>query len=147
MRLNCNVEITKMSKTIEHIGIVKQLRKGYADILIVQNSACSGCHAKSACTAADSAEKIIEIPYFADDLNIGQQVTIVGSKSMGWKAVGYAFILPFLILMTVLITVGELTGNELTAGLLALAVLLPYYLILYLLRNKMKSNFTFTLKK
>ncbi|MEG0948540.1 MAG: SoxR reducing system RseC family protein [Bacteroidales bacterium] len=136
-----------MSKTIEHIGIVKQLREGYADILIIQNSACSGCHAKSACTAADSAEKIIEVPYFDNDLRLNQQVTVVGSKTMGWKAVGYAFILPFLLLMIVLIIVVEQTGDELMAGLSALAVLIPYYLILYLLRNKMKSNFTFTLKK
>ena len=137
----------KMSKTIEHIGVVKQIRKGYADILIIQNSACSGCHAKSACTAADSAEKIIEVPYFSDDIQVGQQVTVVGSKTMGWKAVGYAFILPFLLLMTVLIGITEWGKSELIAGLAALAVLLPYYLILYLLRNKMKSNFSFTLKK
>lgn len=147
MRCICHVEITKMSKTIEHIGIVKQLREGYADILIIQNSACSGCHAKSACTAADSAEKIIEVPYFQNDLKIGQQVTVVGAKSMGWKAVGYAFVLPFILLMAMLIGVGEVTGDELKAGICALSVLLPYYLILYLLRNKMKSKFTFTLRK
>ncbi|MEG1587319.1 MAG: SoxR reducing system RseC family protein [Bacteroidales bacterium] len=115
-------------------------------MLIIQNSACSACHAKSACTASDSAEKIIEVPYFSNDLQIGQQVTVVGSKTMGWKAVWYAFILPFLLLMAVLTVITETTGNELWAGLLALAVLVPYYLILYILRNKMKSNFTFTLK-
>lgn len=139
--------MTKKSKTIEHIGVVKQLRKGYADILIVQKSACSGCHAKSACTAADQAEKIIEVPYFANDLSIGQEVSVVGSTSMGWQAVGYAFVIPFILLMTILISAQNITENELTAGLLALAILIPYYLILYLLRNKMKSNFTFTLKK
>lgn len=135
-----------MSKTIEHNGVVKTLRQGYADILIVQNSACSGCHAKSACTASDSAEKIIEVPYFSNDLQVGQKVTVIGSKTMGWKAVGYAFVLPFLLLMGMLIGVTTWGGDELTAGLSALGILIPYYLILYLFRNKMKNRFTFTLK-
>lgn len=135
-----------MSQTIEHTGVVQQLRPGYADILIVQKSACSGCHAKKACTAADQTEKIIEVPTNSKQLTIGQQVTIVGSQSMGWKAVWYAFLLPFLLLMTILIVISETTENELWAGLWALLVLIPYYLILYFLRDKMKQRFTFTIK-
>ena len=136
-----------MSKTIEHTGTVKAIRGGVADVLIVQSSACSGCHAKSACTAADMAEKIIEVPCDTSALRVGQRVTLVGATSMGWRAVGYAFVLPFLLLMAILIVVIELTGDEPLAGLLALATLIPYYLVLYLLRNKMKSNFVFRIKQ
>jgi sigma-E factor negative regulatory protein RseC len=135
-----------MNNTIEHSGTVKALRNGVAEVLIVQNSACSGCHAKSACTAADMAEKIIEVPCDTSALSVGQRVTLVGSTSMGWRAVGYAFVLPFLLLMAVLIALFETTGSEVEAGLAALAVLVPYYLVLYLLRNRMKGNFVFRIK-
>ena len=67
-----------MSKTIEHIGTVKQIHKEMVDVLIVQKSACSGCHLKSACTASDMSEKIIEVPVIDSKLNVGDEVVVVG---------------------------------------------------------------------
>ena len=136
----------KMTKLIEHRGSIIAILPHQVNVLIIQNSACSGCHAKSACTASDSAEKIIEIPTSNTAYEVGQQVTIVGSNSMGWKAVGYAFGLPFLLLMIILIATNHYTKNEVYAGLLALSALIPYYLVLYLLHERMKSRFTFTIK-
>ncbi len=134
-----------MSKTIEHIGTVKQIHKEMVDVLIVQKSACSGCHLKSACTASDMSEKIIEVPVIDSKLNVGDEVVVVGTSRMGWQAVGYAFFLPFIIMMvTLIISLEKL--NELTAGLIALGVLMPYYLTLYFFRDKLKKKFVFYIK-
>ncbi len=135
-----------MTNLIEHRGRIIAVLPHQVQVLIIQNSACSGCHAKSACTASDSAEKIIDIPTTHATYEVGQLVTIVGAKSMGWKAVGYAFGLPFVLLMTVLIATNHYTNDEVFAGLLGLSALIPYYIVLYLLRDRMKSRFTFSLK-
>ena len=136
-----------MNNNIEHKGIILNKYHNKVDVQIVQNSACSGCHAKAACTASDTAEKIIEITTFeADSYEIGQEVTVVGAKIMGWKAVGYAFVLPFFFMTIILIVSQDLFHNELYAGLSSLAILVPYYFVLYLFRDKMKSKFGFRLK-
>ena len=131
---------------IEHRGIVERIGTGTADILIIQMSACASCHAKNACSASDMAEKIIRVSYHGNSLKKGDEVIITGAKTMGWKAVAYAFILPFIALMTVLIIATETGLSELYAGLAALGALAPYYLILYLFREKLKNKFTFTIK-
>ena len=63
------------------------------------------------------------------------------------KAVALGYIYPFLLLMAVL--VGTLSAGvaELKAGLIALLSLIPYYMLLFLLRKRIDSNFTFSMKK
>lgn len=136
-----------MSKTIEHAGIVKEIKDGYAEVKIIQNSACSACHAKGACTAADKSEKTVSVKLNNININIGDSVIIEGTTSMGFKAVFYAFVMPFILLMTILITVYVITDNELYSALLSLLSLIPYYLLLNLFKNKMKNKFIFTLRK
>ncbi len=136
-----------MDNIIEHKGIILKKYSTKVDVQIIQNSACSGCHAKAACTASDSAEKIVEITTSeSNNYEVGQEVTIVGTKIMGWKAVGYAFVLPFFIMSIILVGSQNLFNNELYAGLLSLAALVPYYFVLYLFKDKMKSKFGFTIK-
>ncbi len=136
-----------MNNNIEHKGIILNKYPNKLDIQIIQNSACSGCHAKAACTASDTAEKIVEIAISdTGSYELGQEVTIVGAKIMGWKAVGYAFALPFLLMAIILVVSQNLFNNELYSGLISLAILVPYYFVLYLFRDKMKSKFGFTLK-
>ena len=135
-----------MSKQIEHKGTVKNIYNNRVDILIIQNSACSGCHAKKACSASDMAEKIIEVDYMCGDLKIGDEVIITAGSSMGWKAILYAFVLPFLILMATLVVSTVFLQDELFAGILSLIVLIPYYIVLFFFRDKMKEKFKFNIK-
>lgn len=136
-----------MSNYIEHPGIVQSVKNNVAAVKIIQNSACSACHARSACMASDQAEKIIDVPYSGITLNTGERVIITGVNAIGRRAVIFAFLLPFAVLFAVLLIIYAITGNDLMAGLSALASLLPYYLILYIFRNRMKKQLTFSLRK
>ena len=49
--------------------------------------------------------------------------------------------------MAVLIVLTLLEIGELKAGLFALLSIIPYYLVIYLFRNRMKRTFTFSIKK
>jgi sigma-E factor negative regulatory protein RseC len=73
-------------------------------------------------------------------------VTIRMKQSSGHIAVFLGYVMPLILLVAVLIILISLSVPELTAGLGALAVLIPYYFILYIFRNKISRKFIFTLK-
>ncbi len=136
----------EMSGEITHKGIIKKLSENKIIVGIINESACVSCHAKGACSASDMKDKEVEIRHFAGDYSIGQQVTIVGRKSQGFKALFFGYLLPFILLMTVLIIATSINISEGTSGLLAIGILVPYYLVLYFMRNRMSKSFEFEIK-
>ena len=93
----CNVEITNMSESINHNGIIEKIDGDTAYVRIIQQSACSGCHAQSMCAASESKVKIIEVPDNSGKFTVNENVLLCGRSSLGLQAVLLAFILPLLI--------------------------------------------------
>lgn len=136
-----------MTNIIKHRGIVESTDGTHIRVRIMQTSACSTCNAKGYCSSSDSKEKIVDIYHSASSYEIGEEVMIYGTTSMGMQAVLIAFVIPFVILISALFIMMPLTGsNELLSALTALLSLIPYYIVVYLFRNKLKKNFSFTLK-
>ena len=137
-----------MNNNIKHLGIVESIDGSHVRVKILQSSACSSCSAKSHCNVSETKEKIIDIhdKDSADCCSVGQQVMVCGTTSMGMKAVLLAFVLPFLILLFALFLSMELTNDEAASALVSLCTLIPYYIIIYLLRNKISRTFSFTLE-
>jgi len=106
-------------------------------------SACSSCHAKGACTAADMDEKIIDAHSNNPNLKVGDAVNIYGESGNGLLAVLLAFVIPFTLILISLIVTGHFIQNEAISGLISLLVLVPYFIILSLFNNKLKKKFTF----
>jgi sigma-E factor negative regulatory protein RseC len=132
---------------IKHKGFVKSVTDNCLIVSIVNQSACSTCHANGACSVADFQEKEIEIPYWTSKYSPGQEVTVLFRESAGFKALFYGYILPFVLVMFTLILIFEVTGNEALAGLLALGILIPYYITLYFFRHYLKKVFKFELEE
>ena len=144
----CNVEFTKMTDKIKHLGIVESIEGLHVKVKILQTSACSACSIKGHCTASEMKEKMIDA-YNAQrvPLEIGDKVMVCGTTSMGMKAVLLAFAVPFVVLLVSLFLVMSMTGgDEMTAALVSLGMLIPYYLIIYKLRNRMSKTFSFTIE-
>lgn len=134
------------NNTIKHLGIVENIQGSHLSVRIVQTSACAACSAKGHCTSADSKDKIIDIIDTAAFWQVGDKVMVVGEMSMGMMAVVLAFVLPFVLLIVSLFLFMALMENELYAALLSLAVLVPYYFILWLNKTRLKQKFSFTIK-
>ena len=135
-----------MMNIITHQGIVENINGSQVSVRIIQTSACSACSVKGHCSSADSKEKVIEVTDASSSYRVGDSVTLVGSTSMGMQAVLFAFVLPFFVLVFALFLFMALTQNELYAALAALAVLIPYYYIIWLNRSRLKRKFSFTIK-
>lgn len=133
-----------MAQDIRHEGIVDSVDGQSVIVRITQSSACGGCQARNICRAAESKEKLVEV-HCADagTFVTGQAVMIAGAESLGMKAVALAFGLPLLLLLAALITGMSVTGSEKVAATVALGILVPYYIVLFLLRERIKKDFKF----
>ena len=135
------------NNTIKHLGIVENIQGSHLSVRIVQTSACAACSVKGHCSSADSKDKIIDIiDTAAASYQVGENVMVVGETSMGMQAVALAFIIPFVLLIFTLFLFMALIENELYAAPLSLAVLVPYYYILWLNKTRLKQKFSFTIK-
>ena len=135
-----------MSTKISHSGIIESIDEKCIHVRIVQTSACAACKVASYCNAAESKEKIVDVYKAAGNLKVGDAVTVTASSQIVTQALLYGFAYPFVLLVCVLAIVLWLTGNEATAGLSALGSLLPYYSLLYLLRNRHREQFAFDIE-
>ena len=135
-----------MSTKISHSGIVERIDEGCVHVRIVQTSACAACKVAGYCHAAESKEKIVDVYRPAGSLKVGDAVTVTASTKIASQALLLAFAIPFVLLVLVLVVVLWMTGNEAIAGLCALGSLLPYYGVLYLLRNKVREKFAFEIE-
>ncbi len=136
-----------MSQKIEHTGIINRIDKSLIQVLIMQESACSGCHAKGACSSADSDKRIIEVENTDSSLKVGDTVILSGKSSMGLLAVLLAFVLPFLIILFSLFVVQNYSSSEIISATISLSTLIPYYILLSFFGKNMKHKFQFHISK
>ncbi len=132
---------------IEHEGIIDHIDGDVAHVKIDNVSACMSCHARGACGAADQEEKYLDVPLQGATYQQGDPVYVQIAKHLGFRAVALGYVYPFLLLMAVLIGMLAAGAEELKAGGLALLSIIPYYLVLYLFRNRLAKSFTFSIKK
>lgn len=134
----------KKAENIEHPGIITRVHDNYVEVMVLSQSACSACHAKGACSMADMEEKQVKaFKTPGSSYAEGQQVTVYMQKNLGNLAVFYGYILPFLLVIFILFGLVGFGFAEGQAGLAALGVLIPYYVILYFSRNKLNKTFVF----
>ncbi|MBN1987155.1 MAG: SoxR reducing system RseC family protein [Prolixibacteraceae bacterium] len=139
---------TRITNTkIKHKGFVKEIRDNKLIVNIINESACSSCHAKGACTVADYQDKEIEITTYQNVYSPGQEVTVLFQESKGFAALFYGYLFPFIIVLLTLITASAFTKNELFSGLLSLGILIPYYITLYFFRHLLKKVFKFEVEE
>lgn len=136
---------SKICENIEYDGIVAKADDKSATVKIISYSACSGCHAEGFCMMSDKKEKDIIVPG-KYKVAPGDCVKVLMKKSMGYKALILGYILPLLVFLVVLIILAAFSVDEIYAGLGALVILIPYYLMLWFFRKRIDNNFSFTIK-
>lgn len=132
--------------SIKHEGVISKVNPNGYVISLKGNFNCEGCKAKSACGVSESNDKEIEIFDSNELYNLNESVTVSLKKDLGLKAVFWAYILPFILMMFTLI-ISSYFFAEWIAGILALCVLGPYYLMLFIFNNKFKKAFKLSILK
>jgi len=135
------------SKSIEHKGRIDSIDDNKIIVSIISMSSCASCHAKGVCTAADMQEKSVEVYDYTNQYKVGEEVNVTLKQTLGFRALFLGYVLPFILVLFFLIVLTVITNNEAVSGLGSLLVLVPYYVTLFVLRDKIKKKFTFTLNK
>ena len=134
---------------VKHCGEVIRIEGNSVFVRMTVNSACSACHAKGVCGVSESTEKIVEVETAsAADFSIGESVEVaLLSDSMGAKSVVLAYVVPFLVLTLMLVGSLMMGAGEGVAVLSALGGVAIYYVVLHLLRDKVKNKIKFIIIK
>lgn len=135
-----------MSTDISHSGIVDSISGEVVKVRIVQSSSCAACKVASYCTSSESKEKFIDVKCKnASRFSVGQKVIVATDTSNGAKAVTLAFAIPAVLLFA---TVAACIFSGITEGYAALAgiaILVPYYLVIYFFNDTLRKELTFTI--
>ena len=135
------------NETITREGIITKISSDDLEIRILSKSACAACHAQSACSMSDMKEKILTVPRPKNrNFQLMQQVNVKMKVSQGNKAAILGYLLPFILLMAVLFTLIGCGLGEGLSALCSIAALIPYYIILYLRRDKLKKQFEYEIE-
>ena len=132
--------------TFVHSGIISKIAGQSIIVSLEQNIHCNSCRAKAACGISESETKEIEIINSNDYFIINERVEVVLKRALGFKAVFWAYVFPFILMFSTLIITSSFL-KEWIAGLLSLIVLIPYFLTLYLFKNSLKSVFKMSILK
>ena len=139
-----------MKDIVQHDGLVVAVSPKSVTVQIRSVSACASCAAHAKCGFAESKDKTLEIPTQAvkqsdsQTFAVGDPVTVTIDHSRGLLAVWFAYLLPALLLIAVIVALSLAALPEGLVALAALATLAIYILILYLFRRRLDSRFTLT---
>lgn len=138
MRDDCTVQIGRIAAC-------------YPDRMVIafeQNSACSGCHAASACTLHDRKLREVTVFQSPDAFSVGEMVYLKASNAMGVQAVVLSFVVPLvLLLVAAVLGIKGLLWSEAASIGLSLGVLACYYVGLSFFRKKLQKKIFFTIEK
>ena len=139
--------MTNESNTISHEGVVTKITDDELEIKILAQSACAACHAKSACGMGEQAEKILTVPKpKGKDFALNQKVNVRMAINQGNKAAVLAYLIPIVLLLAVLFTCLGLRLSEGLSAFLGIVALVPYYIVLYSQRDKLKRKFEYSVE-
>lgn len=137
-----------LKNEISHIGRVKEMTPESTVVEIISSSACSACHAKGLCGVSEEKVKEIEVP--TDPYatwNVGDEVRVMLRQTMGLKAVWISYVIPLIILMILILTLSAVKLHEALVGLVSVCAVAVYYLVIYLMKDRLAKDFVFYLKE
>ena len=136
-----------MKEQVKHTGEVVAVTPQTTTVRIASQSACAQCHAAGLCGLSEYTEKAIEVPTPSSAAyGVGDEVQVVLKATMGLKAVWLAYFLPLVVLLGVALGLIALGVGEVAAGLAGLGAVALYYLVLWLLRDRLRNEYVFTIQ-
>jgi len=133
---------------ISHSGKILEVTPSQVLVQIEAMSACASCHASGLCGMSESEQKIVSVPATLKDSFLpGQEVDVVLKASMGHKAVWLAYCIPLVVLLVVMFTALKTGASELAAAGLGLLATAVYYFVIWLLRERLRTEYNFIIRK
>ena len=132
---------------VRHDGIIESIgNDGHVRVRITQQSACAACKVASHCNASEQKVKMVDAYHCTQTgLHVGDSVVVATSQAAAGRALLLGFGLPLVLLLVVLAAMLMAGVDEGASAITALALLLPYYFILWLCRDRIAGKISFKL--
>ena len=135
-------------ETVSHSGKILETDPRLTTVEIIAEDACGACHAKGLCSVGSQVVKKVTVAtpsleYFEP----GEEVWVDLRASMGHKAVWIAYVTPLLVLLAVILILLKAGVSEPVAGLAGIAAIAVYYFCVWLLRDRLRDQYVFTIRK
>ena len=140
--------MARKKEEIVHEGEIVEINKDFTTVRLTVSSACSSCHAKGMCGMSEEQDKVLMLP--TDPYTVyaeGEKVEVCTKKSMGLKAVWISYVIPLAILLILILSLSPVIGNEALRGLISIAGVGLYYLVIWLFRDRLSNEFVFYIRK
>lgn len=132
-----------MSSKVTHEGIIEAIDNRHISVRIIQQAACASCKVAAHCNASDTKVKIVDVYADSSHLTVGQKIVVSTSGSAVKNALLIGFLFPLFMIVFLIVFSKVLGKTDDVAALLALGSLIPYYIIVWLFRNKIAQKITF----
>ncbi|MFO7998208.1 MAG: SoxR reducing system RseC family protein, partial [Bacteroidales bacterium] len=99
------------------------------------------------CSMTDLEDKVVEVGTGEESLFVpGQAVTVSLEESLGYKALLFGYLLPFVVLLASIFLMIWITGSESLSAIAGLVLMFFYYYWLYRSREKLRRTFRFRVR-
>lgn len=135
---------------IDHNGIIEKTDSFQKSVTvrIERGSDCGSCPAAKLCSPSGKNNNLLNISTpDAYKFTSGEKVIVRGSERMHHRAITLATVIPTLLLVMSMTAVYILTGSQPLAAISGLAMILLFFIVLYLLRDRLAHEFKFLIIK
>lgn len=134
--------------SIRHTGTITSVGDGTVEVAVKPEEACGSCHAKSICGASGDNDRRMVVPVLdPSEFTTGEIVEVSVEKTMGIRAVLLAYVVPFIVMFAVLLTMLRLGYSELKSGIWSLASVAVWFLLLRMFRRRLDKEIIFKVHK
>ena len=115
---------------------------------IEASGACEGCKVQGLCGLSGENEKEVAVwDNDAASYKAGDEVIVGIGTAMALKAVLWAYIVPFLLMLAVLLILSGYGFSELVQGVATLSAVAVYYMVLWFFRKKLERDIVFKIRR
>lgn len=138
-----------MSCEIKHTGTVVAVESHVVTVRIEQLTACAGCASQASCSlSTEKRNQTLTIPCpNPTQFSVGETVKLVSTQKKLYTAVWWAYVLPLIGLMAVVIISLHCFNNEVVAAGMGLVFCAVYALLLLLLPQKITQHLQIEIEK
>lgn len=137
-----------MRYDVVHRGVVREVGEQMVVVGIEATGACEGCKVQGLCGLSGESEKEVSVwDRDAAQYREGDEVIVGIGTAMALKAVLWAYIVPFLLMLAVLLTLSKLGFSELVQGITTLGSVAVYYVVLWFFRKNLERDIVFKIRK
>lgn len=132
--------------SITHDGTIVESSEDKVIAEILVNEACGTCQAKGLCHTMGKKVRVEAKPGPGQEFRIGQDVRVMFTPTLAFSSVLLAYVLPLALMFVVMFVLIGFTGSQDIGCVCGLAVLPVYYLMLYVMRHRLRRKFKFSVE-